>query len=310
VGLPDGYRLRAPTQDDFEGAADVLVADELDDTGRVVLDANFLRSAWSRAGFELATDAWVVADAGGTIVAYGQATRDGPSIVESWGIVHPGQRGRGIGSVLLDRIEARASEMLAGEPSARFRHAINASDRAGASMLLARGLQPVRHFWHMQIDLAGPIDPGPPPAGIDVTGIRSPVDLPAIHALITEAFSEHWGSWPEPYEQWVDEEATGPSYDPTLWLLAKESGQPVGTLTATLWGDRGWIGYLGVLARGRGRGIGAGLLRRSFAIFADRGARIVLLNVDSENTTGATALYERVGMRVVKRWDLWERSTR
>jgi hypothetical protein len=33
----------------------------------------------------------------------------------------------------------------------------------------------------------------------------------------------------------------------------------------------------------------------------------VLLNVDAENPTGATALYERVGMRIVKRWDLWDR---
>ena len=29
--------------------------------------------------------------------------------------------------------------------------------------------------------------------------------------------------------------------------------------------------------------------------------------VDAESPTGATALYERAGMRLVKRWDLWER---
>ena len=28
---------------------------------------------------------------------------------------------------------------------------------------------------------------------------------------------------------------------------------------------------------------------------------------DAENSTGATALYERAGMRVINRWDLWER---
>ena len=312
MALPTGYRLRAATPEDFEAAADLLIADERNDAGtdgaaEVVLDANFLRSTWSRPGFELATDAWVVVDGEGTVVGYGHAMRDEPTVVASWGVVLPAQRGRGIGSALFERIEARASELLTGVQPARFRHAINASDRAAAAMLTARGLQPVRHFWHMQIDVAGPIDPGPAPAGIEITGIRSPEDLPGIHALISEAFSEHWGNWPEPYDQWVEEETVGPSYDPTLWLLAKEDGRPVGALTATLWDDRGWIGYLGVLARGRGRGIGAALLRRSFATFADRGARIVLLNVDSENTTGATALYERVGMRVVKRWDLWER---
>jgi len=67
------------------------------------------------------------------------------------------------------------------------------------------------------------------------------------------------------------------------------------------------VDYLGVLASRRGRGIGAGLLRSSFGIFAGRGVRRVALNVDAENPTGATALYERVGMRIINRWDLWER---
>jgi len=35
--------------------------------------------------------------------------------------------------------------------------------------------------------------------------------------------------------------------------------------------------------------------------------RRVILNVDAENSTGATALYERVGMRVINGWELWER---
>ena len=57
----------------------------------------------------------------------------------------------------------------------------------------------------------------------------------------------------------------------------------------------------------RGRGAGVALLHRSFATFAGRGVRRVILNVDAENSTGATALYERAGMRVINRWDVWER---
>ena len=125
--------------------------------------------------------------------------------------------------------------------------------------------------------------------------------------MLVEAFADHWGNYPEPYAQWVEEEASGPGYDPTLWLKATAAGEMLGTLTGNLWGDRGWVGYLGVRASGRGRGIGAALLRESFARFRARGARFAVLNVDAENTTGATALYERVGMRVVNRWDLWER---
>ena len=72
--------------------------------------------------------------------------------------------------------------------------------------------------------------------------------------------------------------------------------------------DRGWVSLLGVRADSRGRGIAGALLRQAFAGFAARGTRSVLLAVDAANPTGATALYESVGMRVVKRFDLWERA--
>ena len=234
--------------------------------------------------------------------------REEPTVVESWGTVHPEHRGRGIGSCILDRIEERASDLLAGLASPRFRHAIDAADRAAAAMLAARALRPVRHFWHMQVDLDRPFEAGPDPRGIEITGIDPERDLRAVHAVIEEALADHWGEHPEPFDRWAQEMTGVPSYDPTLWLLAKAEGEPVGALTA-LPGERGWVNYLGVLAPHRGRGIGSALLRRSFATFASRGILRVLVNVDSENATGATALYERVGMRVVKRWDMWERSS-
>ena len=139
--------------------------------------------------------------------------------------------------------------------------------------------------------------------------LRSPgSNLPAIHAILDKAFADHWGHRTEPFDRWAGQHTGNPSYDPALWLLATSQGQPVGALIGRVWEDRGWVDYLGILPPCRGRGIGAALLRRSFATFAGHGARRVILNVDAENTTGATALYERAGMRVINRWDLWERS--
>jgi mycothiol synthase len=309
VVLPAGYEVRAPTSDDLDATADVLIADELEDAGQVVLGADFVRDEWSRAGFDLATDAWVVLERAGAIVGYGEVMREESNVIESLGVVHPNHRGRGVGSALLDRIEERASELVGEFPAHRFRHAINAEDRAAAAMLRARGLQPVRHFWHMGIDLVEPFEPGPAPVGIEINEIEPDHDLAAVHAVLDEAFADEWGHHPEPFDRWFDDQVRSPSYDPTLWFLATGGGEPVGALTANEWGDRGWVNEVGVLAPHRGRGIGAALLRRSFATFARRGLRQVMLNVDAENPTGATALYERVGMRVVKRWDLWERSS-
>jgi mycothiol synthase len=306
MNLPAGYRLRAPAPGDLDGVGDALTATELDEAGQVVLGTDFVRDEWSRVGFELTTDAWVVVDGAGTIAGYAQAIREEPAVVECWGIVRPGYRGRGIGSSLLNLTEERAGQLLAGLGSGRFRHAIHAGDDAAAAMLKARGLRPVRHFWQMQIDLTGPFEPGPAPEGVEITGIGSPGDLPAIHGVIDEAFADHWGHRSEPFDRWMQEHEASPSHDPTLWLLARAEGRPAGALTGHLESDRGWVDYLGVLAPRRGRGAGMALLRRSFAMFAGRGARRVVLNVDAENSTGAIALYERAGMRVVNRWDLWE----
>ena len=129
-----------------------------------------------------------------------------------------------------------------------------------------------------------------------------------MHAILTEAFADDWGYHPEPFEEWADDYRRSPNYDPTLWFLAKDGALPVGALCAHVASEHGWVDEVGVLASHRGRGIAGALIRRSFASFAERGVSRVALNVDADNPTGATALYERSGMRVIRRWDLWERS--
>ena len=45
------------------------------------------------------------------------------------------------------------------------------------------------------------------------------------------------------------------------------------------------------------------MLLHSFGVFWRRGLKAVALGVDSESLTGATRLYESVGMRVVQQYD-------
>jgi mycothiol synthase len=307
MGLLDGYALRSATWDDLQPVAAVLAADDLDDAGQIILDTGFLRGQWERFGFDLRADTWVATDAAGTVVGYGQVTRDETDVAGSWGVVHPAHRGRGVGAALFGRIEARAAKLMTGVPGARFRHAVNAGDEGAATLLRGRALHLVRHFWHMSIELPADVEAGPAPAGIAVTPLRAPDELRAVHAVLNEAFADHWDHHAEPFERWI-EDWTPDGYDPALWRLAWQDERLVGALIAVVRGDRGWVSLLGVRADARGRGTAAALLRRAFAGFAGHGARVVLLAVDAANPTGATRLYESVGMRVVKRFDLWERA--
>ena len=75
-------------------------------------------------------------------------------------------------------------------------------------------------------------------------------------------------------------------------------------------GDWGWIGTLGVRPGWRRRGLGLALLQEGFRRFAERGETVAALGVDSENPTGATRLYERAGMRVLWRADVWRKELR
>ena len=60
---------------------------------------------------------------------------------------------------------------------------------------------------------------------------------------------------------------------------------------------------------GRHAGLGTALLTHAFAEFQRRGRKRAGLGVDAESTTGAVRLYERAGMRVLWRWDIWERTS-
>ena len=56
--------------------------------------------------------------------------------------------------------------------------------------------------------------------------------------------------------------------------------------------------------------MGEALLKTAFAEFFRRGERRVALQVDAQSPTGATRLYERVGMRVLYEVAVYERELR
>jgi ribosomal protein S18 acetylase RimI-like enzyme len=159
----------------------------------------------------------------------------------------------------------------------------------------------------MEVQLGGPPVPAEAPPGVRLRTVDPDIDLPVVHRMLEAAMADHWDALSTSYEDFIDQNVRHDDFDPSLWWLALDGDEAVGALIGSIQGDRGVVELVGVLRPHRGRGIASTLLRVAFDEFERRGAARVRLNVDSENPTGAVRIYERLGMRPVDAYDLWER---
>ncbi len=309
MAVPIGYSAAPATPADLPEVAALMGEADRALYGDSTLGQGFLEGEWARTRFDLETDTLILRHRAGTLVGYADAfDEDTPAVLEGFGIVHPEYLGRGLGTLLVEAREGRAAAQAArvGGP-VRLRSAIYALDHGARELLAARGYGRVRSFFHMEVDLSEPIAADLSPEGVAVRGFDPGKDEPAAHATIEAAFAGTWGFHPLTYEEFV-ERIGGREFEPDLSLMAHHEEAPVGTLLGLVMDDLGWVDMLAVLPEWRGRGIGAGLLRAAFVRFRERGLPRAMLNVDSENEAGAVDLYQRVGMRVRRQWDLYEKE--
>ena len=182
--------------------------------------------------------------------------------------------------------------------------------RYGGALARA-GLAPVRRFHTMGVVFDASRPPAPPsvPAGVSLQVVGpSEAGLRTAHAVADESFVGHWRHVHRPYEDWIAYVRTR-SFAPDQWWIASVDGVPAAVCLANEHlAEHGWgyVGTLGVLAEHRGRGLGRLLLEQFFTQSSERGRLGVRLAVDTENGTGAPALYAAVGMTPVEVIDAWE----
>ena len=105
------------------------------------------------------------------------------------------------------------------------------------------------------------------------------------------------------------------SYDPSLWFLAVDSNDEIVAIClCRRYGaedkDAGHVSSLGVKRAWRRQGIAQALLMTAFGEYYKRGKDKVDLGVDAESLTGATDLYKKVGMYVLRQYDTYEKILR
>lgn len=325
---------RAATVDDAQLVTDFnnAIAEAGDFPFRETVDE--VRDELSAAWVDLSTQSMLGFDAEGRLRAAGFATT-APGDVRTvrafvFGGVHPERRGEGIGRELLAWQVARARQLLAAsgkELPARIAAYAEDTDAVRHRLLERAGFAARRFF----ADLKRPLGAGAPPIPeVELAGsLRlapfSPELDDATRLAHNDAFRDHWGSEPQTLEQWQ----SGRSEFAPEWshvvvddapdvdaLLADErtdastaealrAGEPL--VVAYAYNSRyeadfpvrgysfGYTGLLGTRRAYRGRKAAIAALAASMRSFEDAGMEAAVLDVDTENPSGAHGLYASLG---------------
>jgi len=318
-GAVPGLRIRPATAADWPALTDVVNRSRQADGMDEVHTADSWANEWPESEmFHLERD-MLVAEVDGTIVAEAAGylvPRDGVLVAESFGAVVPEHRRRGIGTALYDRTHARLDAEAAADPrpGPRERRAYAMDNEvADRSLFASYGYVPVRYGFEMRRWLTGDLPDHELPAGVELRPVTEDQHR-AIWAADDEAFRDHWGAR-EMDEADFRQRFYGPEADLSLWCVAWDGDEAVGSVqnfiyaeeNATLGIARGWLDHVSVRRAWRGRGVAKALCAASFRVLRDRGMTEAWLGVDAANPTGALALYEGLGFRVVRRWQAFGR---
>lgn len=240
-----------------------------------------------------------------------------------FGCVDPQWQRRGVGPALLGWLEARTRQRFAedsgaaGEagPAPRLRIFIEQKHRHQAALLAGSGYHVVRYFNEMHRPLTEPLPEVVLDSGLELVAME-PTLSEAVRLAHNQAFADHWGSEPRDEEAWRFT-VSDPLARPDLSAVVLEAGtrnvagyqlashDPESAVTRGF--REGYTELLGVRREFRGRGIAQALLADAMRRFAAAGMDKASLDVDSENPTGALALYLKMGYHAVNRSVAWDK---
>ncbi|MFJ9517907.1 GNAT family N-acetyltransferase [Kitasatospora sp. NPDC101801] len=305
---PAGLTVRPATLGDAEAVCALLNEIDLIEIGRAETELPEVEADLKHPEVELDRDSWLLYD-GCRLVGYGLLWDDsGAERIDMDQYVLPDQQAGALH--LFDLMEDRAAERAAANGALRavVHMHLNTTPTVDTEALRARGWRPVRRYNVLTRAVRSADDPVPaPPAGVTLRDCRTEQDRQDAHRLLQESFAGHFDFQPRSYQQWLHD-IDGDSVDWSLiWIATLPDLGDVAVLRTR--NDRttmGWAANLGVLSAARSRGLGSYLLRHFFGTFAALGRDRVGLGVDTDNSSGALALYERHGMALDFAVDTWE----
>jgi ribosomal protein S18 acetylase RimI-like enzyme len=310
TGLPAGWRRLEPG--DAGPWAELLGAIQRADGGWQYTTEHDLLAAFGHPQRDYARGSAGIWD-GGTLAGFGLVTlrtsADPVHEVLYAGGVHPGYRGRGLGTRLLDWAQGAAiplhQERFAERPLALL--ADCPSDSAAAMALFAaRGYEPARRFHGMLRDLRTGLPAGPAPVLPGVAIVPLTRDrIEDARQVRNEAFGDNWGSAETTAGLWARFLDSG-AWQPEFSFLASAAGTPADVIviaesaarSRVIGGRDLHIPVIGTRRASRGRGIASALLARTMGAARAAGCGSASLEVDADSPAGAVAVYQRAGFTV------------
>ena len=297
--------MRPATKEDAEAITEMFIEQERLHNGEPESTVEDLYDDWSNPGVVMERDTWTVFS-GDELTGYAGIVKSiPPDTYAAYGGVRPSHWGNGLGTFLFETVEKRAVEMATGPASVR--QWVDATDEAAVTILKGRGYSFVRRFWRMDVSLEGSLPQAADPDGVTIRRFERGRDERTAHLVLEQSFAEHWGFTPKTYEQAASARWEAETFRADMSLVAEAGDRMVAVCINGPRIDDGFVEDIGVLPEWRGKGIAETLLRRSFQIFKELGFMRASLSVDSDNSTGAMRLYERVGMTPGYSYDVYER---
>ena len=235
----------------------------------------------------------------------------------------PQWRGLGIAGSALRWLEARARVIaftVAAQEEPRpkvFGQFTTQFETAQAQLLAGNGYAPVRYFHEMLRPTLTEITPFPLPAGVALRPVL-PTHYRAIWDASNEAMRDHW-SMSAPieayYQAWLNDPLV---FQPHLWQIAwdEATNAVVGQVRTYVFAAqnekfqrlRGYTEFISVHLAWRRCGLARALIAQSLRTQAALGLTESALEVDSENLSGATRLYQDCGFHVMKTGTVWRKG--
>jgi ribosomal protein S18 acetylase RimI-like enzyme len=234
-----------------------------------------------------------------------------------FGDVDPARFGQGLGTRMFARSLDRAREhhaRTAPEVAARFVATAYQGRDDQADLLASAGLAPGRHSYRMVARLDGDIPSSTLPDDLTVSAFDV-ADAEELRIVHNEVFADYPDGHPADPEFWNGFMVRASHVRPAQSAVARDADGGVAAYVFTheyavpVSGQVGremYIPFLGTRRGQRGRGLAAGLLAKVLHDCRDAGYDVVSLDVDTENPTGALAIYQRAGFVEVGRRDFFQ----